>query len=91
MHRSRLNLVLSIAALFLAGLFLSALAGCCPPCIRPTLPTEPPPVLLEVVSDDNAGLDEENTKAILGNLYIYQGALDRCNDIIIRYNGTVQP
>jgi len=64
--------------------------GCCPPCIRPTLPTEPQPVLLEVVSDDNGGLDEDNTKAILGNLYIYQGALDRCNDIIIRYNGTVQ-
>jgi len=43
-----------------------------------------------VISDDNGGLDEENTQAILGNLYIYQGALDRCNDIIIRYNGTVK-
>jgi len=43
-----------------------------------------------MISNDQGGLDEANTKNALGNLYIYQGALDRCNDVLIRYNATVK-
>lgn len=65
-------------------------AGCYQLCLRPTLPTEPHPIMLEVVSDENGGLDEENTKAMMSNLYIYQGALDRCNETIRIYNLSVK-
>jgi hypothetical protein len=43
----------------------------------------------QVVSDQNGGLDESNTRVMLINLEIYQGALDRCNESIRLYNSRV--
>jgi len=44
----------------------------------------------QVLSDDEGGLDEENTKTVLANLYRYKGSLDRCNLTIDLFNKTVQ-
>jgi hypothetical protein len=44
----------------------------------------------EVETNEQGGLDEKELTDLLEDLYQYQGALDRCNDIIIKYNGTVK-
>lgn len=85
-----LKSVPSALRLFLAVLSLSVTAACCPPCLQPVLPTEPPPALIGVETDESGGLDETNTREMLGNLYIYQGALDRCNSTILLYNATIK-
>lgn len=43
----------------------------------------------EVETNDAGGLDEKEFLDILEDLYHYQGSLDKCNDIIIKYNATV--
>lgn len=40
----------------------------------------------QVESNDAGGLDEANLKAILVNLELYRGSLDRCNEAIRQYN-----
>jgi len=47
--------------------------------------------LIEVATNDQGGLDEQGTKSMMANLYIYQGALDRCNESIRLYNATITP
>ncbi len=44
----------------------------------------------QVESNDAGGLDELNTKVLLVNLELYQGALDRCNFTIQKYNEAVK-
>ena len=46
--------------------------------------------MAEVVSDGNGGLDKSNTGNALSNLYLYYGALERCNVIITEYNKTIE-
>jgi hypothetical protein len=45
----------------------------------------------EVVTDDNGGLDTENSLKAISNIFSYQGALDKCNETIRLYNKTVVP
>jgi hypothetical protein len=45
----------------------------------------------EVVTDDNGGLDAENSLKAISNIFSYQGALDKCNETIYLYNKTVTP
>lgn len=40
----------------------------------------------EVMTNDQGGLDKPELDDLLEDLFQYQGALDRCNDIIIKYN-----
>lgn len=75
--------------LSLTVLFLFAM-GCCKPCVKPILPIQQHPIMEEVVSDDEGGLDEENTKNMLVNLELYKGALDQCNESIRLYNFTIK-
>jgi hypothetical protein len=42
--------------------------------------------MYEVSSNEEGGLDEQNTKVMLINLQLYQGALDKCNQSIFEYN-----
>jgi hypothetical protein len=44
----------------------------------------------EVTTNDAGGLDEGELNDMLEDLTQYQGALDRCNDIIYRFNQTVK-
>ena len=50
----------------------------------------PHPIMQQVVSDDSGGLDEDNTKAVLVNLELYRGSLDKCNGVITIYNSAGQ-
>jgi len=77
--------------LFLAGL-LSLSMGCCKDviCVKPILPLEPHPVMQEVMSNDQGGLDEFNTKIMLINLELYKGSLDKCNATILLYNKSTE-
>lgn len=91
MQESKIKLAQYGASLFLVILLLFVQVGCCPPCQqRPILPTEPSPIMTaEVETNDAGGLDEKEFLDILEDLYHYQGSLDKCNDIIIKYNATV--
>lgn len=44
----------------------------------------------EVETNDQGGLDEKELNDILEDLYRFQGALDRCNNIIYLYNQSVK-
>jgi len=44
----------------------------------------------EVETNEQGGLDEKELTDLLEDLFVYQGALDRCNDIILKYNATVK-
>lgn len=44
----------------------------------------------EVETNEFGGLDEKELTDLLEDLYRYQGALGRCNDIILKYNGTIK-
>jgi hypothetical protein len=44
----------------------------------------------EVETNDQGGLDERELTDLLEDLYRYQGALDKCNDVILKYNATVK-
>jgi len=59
-------------------------------CIRPTLAYEPNPSLIEVETNDEGGLDEEEVKDMLSNLELYQGALDKCNETLLLYNFSIK-
>jgi len=78
-------------------LYLLAACQTCPPCVRPTLPVEPHPILVEVATLDptEAGaaycLSDSGRIGILTNLELYRGALDKCNAAIERYNATIAP
>lgn len=43
----------------------------------------------EVVTDDNGGLDLENSLRAVSNIFEYQGALEKCNETIRLYNKTI--
>lgn len=43
----------------------------------------------EVMTNDEGGLDPKELDDMIEDLYRYQGALDRCNKIINKYNQTV--
>jgi len=45
--------------------------------------------MLEVVSDENGGLDVINSFNAVSNIFSYQGALEKCNETIRLYNQTV--
>lgn len=54
------------------------------------LPFEPHPNMsAEVMTNDEGGLDEPELTDLLEDLTQYQGALDRCNDIIYKYNRSI--
>lgn len=73
------------------ALLLLCLCGCPNPvCIRPTLNVEPNPIMIEVQTDEEGGLDEEETKDMLSNLELFQGALDRCNSTLRLYNLSIK-
>ena len=57
---------------------------------RPILPVEPHPIMTaEVVTNEFGGLSDVELLDLLENLYRYQGSLDKCNSIIMKYNATV--
>jgi hypothetical protein len=43
----------------------------------------------EVETNDSGGLDEKELTDLLEDLFRYQGSLNKCNDIIIKYNATI--
>ena len=74
--------------LFALILCLSLLAGCaeCRPCVKAQLPVEPDPIMVEVKTDATGKLDADGIKAMLINLQLYKGALDKCNMSIQKHN-----
>jgi hypothetical protein len=88
--RTRISALSGLKSLCLI-LCLSLLAGCASvPCVRSTLMPEQHPAMLMVETDDEGGLDSDNTQTMLINLELYRGALDKCNQTINVYNGTVK-
>jgi len=81
-----------ILSLCLTVALLSQVVGCasCPPCIRPVLLIEPDPILVEVETNDEGGLDEAETIQVLDDIDILYGALDRCNIEIKTYNESIK-
>lgn len=75
-----------MAGLFLATLLLCTGCASCPPCVRPVLATVPHPMLYEVRTNDQGGLDDDNTLRMLDDLDLLTGALDKCNAVIEKYN-----
>lgn len=45
----------------------------------------------EVLTDDNGGLDAENSLKAVSNIFEYQGALEKCNETIRLYNKSIVP
>lgn len=87
-----INRLVQCGQLLVLGTLLLFIMGCpCPPCLQVKLPTEPHPTMsAEVETNAVGGLDEQELNDILEDLYQYQGALDKCNDIIIKYNSTIK-
>lgn len=46
--------------------------------------------MVEVESNEDGGLNEDEFQDMLDNLDIYQGALDRCNLTIQKYNDSIK-
>lgn len=40
----------------------------------------------EVVTNDDGGLDADNSLRAVSNIFSYQGALEKCNETIRLYN-----
>lgn len=79
-----------MACLFLAGFLI---AGCCRPCLKPTLPLEPHPNMTAVRFDPAAEycITDQGRRNMLENLELYRAALERCNGTLQIYNATATP
>lgn len=45
--------------------------------------------MLQVMTDEEGGLDPQNSANAVANIFLYQGALDKCNLTIKKYNEVV--
>jgi hypothetical protein len=48
------------------------------------------PIMEEVFTNAQGGLDEENTQKVLDDLDLYAGALNKCNVVIENYNESIK-
>ena len=45
--------------------------------------------MLQVETTEDGGLDPQNSSNAVANIFLYQGALDKCNLTIRKYNETI--